>query len=99
MWSLADLPPEICADRGVVMAAIRERPHWLYHASQELRADREVIWCAWLFGLATGRLDFADASAEVCVDREVVLAAIRTLPKWDAHRYTDEDFRTLPQWG
>ena len=40
------LSPRLCADRELVMAAVKEKPTSYRFASDELRADKEILLCA-----------------------------------------------------
>jgi hypothetical protein len=43
-------PPELRADREVVLTAVQQDGWVLFHASPELRADREVVLAAEALG-------------------------------------------------
>ena len=40
------LSPRLCADRELVMAAVKEKPTSYRFASEELKADKEILLCA-----------------------------------------------------
>jgi len=70
---LSDAPPEIRADKEVVLSAMQQNGLQLQYASAELRGDREVV----LSAIQQHGRYLQYASAEVRGDREVVLSAVQ----------------------
>jgi len=70
---LVDAPEDVRNDREVVLAAVRHSGDEIRHASEDLRADRDLAWVA----VETGSADvIAWISPALQADRELILHAI-----------------------
>jgi lambda repressor-like predicted transcriptional regulator len=63
-------------DREIVMAAVKQHGASLYYASEELRADREIVMAA-VTSYNNQWQTLVRASEELRADREIVMAAVK----------------------